>query len=76
MNAKQIGKMKREVCTELNKMGLRYDTVDVSFDIKPTGLVLTGVSDCLKDLSEREDASIGDYEIVVTQIRLEIQKKY
>lgn len=73
MNGKEIRTIKEDACTELNKMSLRYDLLDASFDIEPKGLVLAGLSECFNDLEEN-DARLSDYEMVITNIRIEFKK--
>lgn len=73
MNGKEIRTIKEDVCTELNKTSVRYDLTDVSFDIEPKGLVMAGLSECLKDL-DKNDAQLSDYEIIITNIRIEFKK--
>ncbi len=75
MNGKQIKTVKTEVCKELNKMKFRYDWTDVSFDIEPKGLTLAGLPECLKDLNGNADSRLNEYEIVITNIRIELIKK-
>lgn len=72
MNNKVIGLIKEDVCEELNKMSFRYDMVDVCFDIEPKGLVLAGLSKCLNELDE--GAELEDYEMIITNIRIDFQK--
>lgn len=75
MNGKQILEVKTEVCTELNKMEFKYDMIRAYFDIDPSGLTMSGLSACLKDMGEREDSKISDYELVITGIKVNINKK-
>ena len=74
MNNKVIGIIKEDVCEELNKMSFRYDMVDVRFDIEPKGLVLAGLSKCLNELELDEGAELEDYEMIITNIRIDFQK--
>lgn len=75
MNGKQIKTVKTEVCKELNKMKFRYDWTDVSFDIESKDLILAGLPECLKDLNDNADSRLNEYEIVITNIRIELIKK-
>lgn len=72
MNNEGIRIIKEGVCEELNKMSVRYDMIDVCFDIEPKGLVLAGLSKCLNELDE--GAELKDYELIITNIRIDFRK--
>ena len=74
MNGKQINEIKKQVCTELNKTSFRHDMVEVSFDVEPKGLTIAGLPECLNDLKERKDSKLGDYDVFITNIRIELKK--
>jgi len=74
MNGQQIKEIKKQVCTELSKIEFRYDMINVSCDVEPERLTLTGLSECMKDLHDRENSKMSDYEMVVTDIKIKFVK--
>ena len=66
MNNKDLRELKEQLCDQLNTVELQIEGVDTRIEIEPKHLVLAGIHDV---------DDIVDFEVILTNIRLEFRRK-